>query len=72
MRIIQNIYKRARISLKKIKEKTNSTSSLQSVKINPQSTTFYLFFFFISVGCPGQLTRTTTIPHGPLNILQAQ
>jgi hypothetical protein len=24
------------------------------------------------VGCPGQLTRTTTIPHGPLDILQAQ
>jgi hypothetical protein len=24
------------------------------------------------VGCPGQLARTTTIPHGPLNILQAQ
>jgi len=31
-----------------------------------------LFFFLISVGCPGQLTRITTIPHGPLNILQAQ
>jgi hypothetical protein len=30
------------------------------------------FFFFISVGCLGQFTRTTTIPHGPLNILQAQ
>jgi len=29
-------------------------------------------FFFIYVGCPGQLTRTTTIPHGPLDILQAQ
>jgi len=24
------------------------------------------------VGCPGQLTRTTIIPHGPLDILQAQ
>jgi len=24
------------------------------------------------MGCPGQLARTTTIPHGPLNILQAQ
>jgi len=24
------------------------------------------------VGCPGQLTHTTTIPHGPLDILQAQ
>ena len=22
--------------------------------------------------CPGQLTRTTTIPHGPLDILQAE
>ena len=30
------------------------------------------FFFFIYVGCPGQLTRTTTIPHSPLDILQAQ
>jgi len=30
------------------------------------------FFFFIYVGCPGQLTRITTIPHGPLDILQAQ
>jgi hypothetical protein len=29
-------------------------------------------FFLIYVGCPGQLTRTTTIPHGPLDILQAQ
>jgi len=26
----------------------------------------------IDVGCPGQLTRTTTSPHGPLDILQAQ
>ena len=33
---------------------------------------FFFFFFLIYVGCPGQLTRTTTIPHGPLNILQAQ
>jgi hypothetical protein len=24
------------------------------------------------VGCPGQLARTTTIPHGPLDTLQAQ
>jgi len=31
-----------------------------------------LFFFFIYMGCPGQLTRTTTIPHGSLDILQAQ
>jgi hypothetical protein len=30
------------------------------------------FFFFIHVRCPDQLTRTTTIPHGPLDILQAQ
>jgi len=30
------------------------------------------FFFLIYVGCPGQLTRTTTIPHGSLDILQAQ
>jgi hypothetical protein len=29
------------------------------------------FFFIIIVGCLGQLARTTTIPHGPLNILQA-
>jgi len=35
------------------------------------SITFF-FFFLIYVGCPGQLTRTTTIPHGPLDILQAQ
>jgi len=33
---------------------------------------FFFFFFLIYVGCPGQLTRTTTIPHGPLDILQAQ
>jgi len=33
---------------------------------------FVIFFFLIYVGCPGQLTRTTTIPHGPLDILQAQ
>jgi len=31
-----------------------------------------LLLFWIHVGCPGQLTRTTTIPHGPLDILQAQ
>jgi len=31
-----------------------------------------VFFFLNYVGCPGQLTRTTTIPHGPLDILQAQ
>jgi hypothetical protein len=31
-----------------------------------------LFFFLIIVGCPGQLAGTTTIPHGPLSILQAQ
>jgi len=31
-----------------------------------------VFFFFIYVGCPGQFTRTTTIPHGSLDILQAQ
>jgi hypothetical protein len=30
------------------------------------------FFFFFHVGCPGQLTRTTTISHGSLDILQAQ
>ena len=30
------------------------------------------FFFLIYVGCSGQLTRTTTIPHGLLDILQAQ
>jgi len=34
--------------------------------------TSWFFFFIISVGCPGQFTRTTTIPHGPLNILQDQ
>ena len=31
-----------------------------------------IFFFLIHMGCPGQLTRTTTIPHGSLDILQAQ
>jgi hypothetical protein len=36
------------------------------------STSIRMLFFFIHVGCPGQLTRTTTIPHGPLDILQAQ
>ena len=30
------------------------------------------FFFLLTWGCPGQITRTTTIPHGSLNILQAQ
>jgi len=29
-------------------------------------------FFLINVGCPGQLARITTIPHDPLDILQAQ
>jgi hypothetical protein len=33
---------------------------------------FLYIFFLIYVGCPGQLTRTTIIPHGPLDILQAQ
>jgi len=33
---------------------------------------FIYLFIFIYVGCPGQLTRTTTILHGPLDILQAQ
>jgi hypothetical protein len=33
---------------------------------------FCFFYLFIYVGCPGQLTRTTTIPHGSLDILQAQ
>jgi len=33
---------------------------------------FFFFYLFIYMGCPGQLARTTTIPHGPLNILQAQ
>jgi hypothetical protein len=33
---------------------------------------FLFFIFLIYMGCPGQLTRTTTIPHGPLDILQAQ
>jgi hypothetical protein len=42
-----------------------------SIHLLPGSQTG-IFFFFIHVGCPGQLTRTTTIPHGPLDILQAQ
>jgi len=32
----------------------------------------FIYLFFIYMGCPGQLTRTTTIPHGSLDILQAQ
>jgi hypothetical protein len=32
----------------------------------------FFFFFFLTWGCPGQITRTTTIPHGSLDILQAQ
>ena len=32
----------------------------------------FFFIIIIYVGCPGQLTRTTTIPHGPLDTLQAQ
>jgi len=30
------------------------------------------FFIIFYVGCAGQLTRTTTIPHSPLDTLQAQ
>jgi hypothetical protein len=45
-----------------------ASSSLNTLSKQKQA----IFFFFISVGCPGQLARTTTIPHGPLNILQAQ
>jgi hypothetical protein len=51
-------------------ESTKENLSFYSLSYN-----FYLnffFFFLIYVGCPGQLTRTTTIPHGPLDILQAQ
>jgi hypothetical protein len=40
-------------------------------QLDPQSLSSH-FFFLIHVGCPGQLTRTTTIPHAPLDILQAQ
>jgi len=40
--------------------------------INSLPKQILFFFFLIYVGCPGQLTRTTTIPHGPLDILQAQ
>jgi len=43
-----------------------------SIHLLPGSQTGIFFFFLIHVGCPGQLTRTTTIPHGPLDILQAQ
>ena len=32
----------------------------------------FFIYLFIYMGCPGQLTRTTTIPHSPLDILQAQ
>ena len=31
-----------------------------------------IFFFLFTWGCPGQLTRTTIISHGPLDILQTQ
>jgi len=44
----------------------------KSVDATSKKIHFFLFFFFIHVGCPDQLTRTTTIPHGPLDILQAQ
>ena len=33
---------------------------------------YYYYYYFDLCGCPDQLTRTTTIPHGPLDILQAQ
>ena len=39
---------------------------------NPSRQNFIYIYILIYVGCPGQLTRTTTIPHGPLDILQAQ
>ena len=32
----------------------------------------FVFFIIIYMGYSGQLTRTTTIPYGPLDILQAQ
>jgi hypothetical protein len=35
-----------------------------------QKTKSLIFFFYVR--CPGQLTRTTTIPHSPLDTLQAQ
>jgi hypothetical protein len=43
-----------------------------SYKSFVQKYNLFFFFFLIYMGCPGQLTRTTTIPHGPLDILQAQ
>jgi hypothetical protein len=47
-------------------------TSEDPVKVSVLLSFIYLFIFLIYVGCPGQLTRTTIIPHGPLDILQAQ
>jgi len=50
------------------------TGRFLNIRITMMSFHFLLllFFFLIYVGCSGQLTRTTTIPHGRLDILQAQ
>jgi hypothetical protein len=52
----------------------NHQSKIIDIKHQPTFIYLFIYFFFfvIYVGCPGQLTRTTTIPHGPLDILQAQ
>jgi len=50
---------------RKMKSKTNYANQNQHCIMAD-------FFFLINVGCPGQLVRTTTIPHGPLDTLQAQ
>jgi len=42
------------------------------LEVDSSRTKELFFFFLIYMGCPGQLTRTTTIPHGPLDILQVQ
>jgi len=65
-----SLKKHLRIKLKKNKifYITSYNKTLHGEKL-PR---YRVIFFFFHVGCPGQLTRTTTIPHGPLDILQAQ
>jgi len=45
---------------------------LRALLTNLHKIQLQIFFFFFYVGCPGQLTRITTISHGLLDILQAQ
>jgi len=55
------------VMVEMVEKKKKERSKVMKIKDN-----FFFFFFLIYVGCPGQLTRTTTIPHGPLDNLQAQ